>query len=104
MTRRADRPAAGRKGALIAGLVVLAVGGCGGPSAAASRAVSGAARVSTAVTRLSENVTRSWCPEAVAGGGRLLTEAHALGCLRHAWDTWLRELRRDGSDPTRLAR
>ena len=104
MTRRADRPAAGRKGALVAALVALAVGGCDGTSDAASRAVSSAARVSTAVTRLSENVTRSWCPEAVAGGGRLLTEAHALGCLRHAWDTWLRELRRDGSDPTRLAR
>ena len=100
MSPRADRSAPRRRRAPIA----LALGGCGGTPDAVGRAVSSAARVSTAAIRLFQNLMRSWCPKAVAGGGRRLTEAQARGCLRHAWDTWLRELRRDGYDPTRVGR
>ncbi len=57
-----------------------------------------------AATRLSVQLMRSWCPHAVAGGGRGLTEAQARGCLRQAWDAWLRELRRNGYDPNRVRR
>ena len=89
---------------MVAALVALAVGGCGGTSDAVSHAVSGAAHVSGATTRLSQNLMRSWCPQAVAGGGCRLTEAHARDCLRHAWEVWLRELRRTRYHPTRVGR
>ena len=64
----------------------------------------GAARASGATTQLSQQLMRSWCPQAVAGGGRRLTEAQARDCLRRAWDAWLRELRQNGYDPTRVGR
>jgi len=87
-----------------AALITLAVGGCGGTSDALSQAVSGAARASGATTRLSQQLMRSWCPPAVASGARRLTEAQARGCLQRAWDAWLRDLRRNGYDPSRVGR
>jgi hypothetical protein len=87
-----------------AALIALAVGGCGGTSDALSHAASGAARASGATTRLSQQLMRSWCPQAVASGGRRLTEAQARGCLQRAWDAWLRDLRRNGYDPSRVGR
>jgi hypothetical protein len=92
------------KRASAAALIALTLAGCGGTSDALSHAVSGAARASKAATRLSQQLTRSWCPQAVAGGGRRLTEAQARGCLQRAWDGWLRELRRNGYDPSRVGR
>lgn len=92
------------KRASAAALIALTLAGCGGTSDALSHAVSGAAGASKAATRLSQQLMRSWCPQAVADGGRRLTNAQARGCLRHAWDAWLRELRRDGYDPTRVGR
>jgi len=86
-----------------AALIALTMAGCG-TSDALSHAVSGAARASGAATRLSQQLMRSWCPQAVAGGGRHLTEAQARGCLRQAWDAWLHELRRNGYDPSRVGR
>jgi hypothetical protein len=85
-------------------LIVLTLAGCGGTSDALSHAVDGAARASKASTRLSEQLMRPWCPQAVAGGGRRLTEAQARGCLQQAWDGWLRELRRTSYDPSRVRR
>ena len=87
-----------------AALIALTLAGCGGTSAAVSHAVSDAAGASGAATRLSVQLMRSWCPHAVAGRGRGLTEAQARGCLRQAWDAWLRELRRNGYDPNRVRR
>ena len=87
-----------------AALIALTLAGCGGSSAAVSQAISGAARASGAATRFSQQLMRSWCPQAVAGGGGRLTEAQARGCLRQAWDAWLHELRRNGYDPNRVGR
>jgi hypothetical protein len=104
MSRRADRSALERRRALVAALIALAVGGCGETSdaeatrSAARRACRGPPRGSP------RQLMRSWCPEAVAGARRRLTEARARGCVRHAWDVWLRELRRNGYDPTRVGR
>jgi hypothetical protein len=102
MSLEADRPAPERRRALVAALVALAVGGCGGTSGALSRVVSGAARASGATTQLSRQLMRLWCPQAVAGGGRRLTEVQARDCLQRVWDAWLRELRQSGYDPTRV--
>jgi hypothetical protein len=88
--------------ALVAALIALAVGGCGGTTDALRQAVSGAARASGATTHLSEQLMRSWCPQAIADGGRRLTQAQARRCLQHAWDAWLGELRRDGYDPSQV--
>jgi hypothetical protein len=104
MSLHADRSAPARRCGWLAALVALAVGGCGGTSGALSRAVSGAAGASGAATQLSRQLMRSWCPQAVADAGRRLTEAQARDCLHRAWDTWLRELRRNGYDPTRVRR
>jgi hypothetical protein len=104
MSLEADRPAPERRRALVAALVALAVGGCGGTSGALSRVVNGAARASGATTQLSRQLMRSWCPHAVAGGGRRLTEVQARDCLHRAWATGLREPRRNGYDPTRVGR
>ncbi len=87
-----------------AALIAPTVGGCGGTSDALSDAVNGAARASSAATRSSQRLMRSWCPRAGAAGGRGLTDAQARGCLRQAWDAWLRELRRNGYDPNRVGR
>ena len=92
------------KRASVATLIALAVGGCGGTSDVLSQAVSGAARASGAATRLSEQLMRSWCPQAATGGGRRLTQAQARRCLQQAWDAWRGELRRDGYDPSRVGR
>jgi hypothetical protein len=90
------------KRALAAALIAVTLAGCGGTSDALSHAVSAAARASNAATRLSPQLMRSWCPQAVAGGGRRLTDAQARGCLQRAWDGWLRELRRNRYDPSRV--
>ena len=58
-------------------LIALTLAGCGGPSAAVRHALDGAASASGAATRFSQQLMRSWCPQAVAGGGRRLTEAQA---------------------------
>jgi hypothetical protein len=73
MSLQADRPARERRCWWLAALVALAVGGCGGTS----DALNGAARASGATTQLSRQLMRSWCPQAVAAGGRRLTEAQA---------------------------
>jgi hypothetical protein len=104
MSLHVDRSAPARRCAWLAALVALAVGGCGGTSDALSRAVRRAARASGAATQLSRQLMRSWCPQAVADGGRRLTEAQARGCLHRAWDAWLREPRRNGYDSTRVRR
>ena len=88
------------RGAVACVLVVLALAGCGSPSAEVGHAVSAAAHASQAVTRLSHRLIRSWCPQAVAHGGRDLTPEQARGCLQRAWSDWLRELRHNGYDPT----
>ena len=85
-------------------LITLTLAGCGATSDPLSHAISGAAQAARATTRLSQQLMRSWCPPAVAAGGRRLTEGQARECLRHAWDAWLRELRRDGYDPSRVGR
>ena len=103
MSLRADRPAPERRRAWLAALVALAIGGYG-TSDTLSRAVGGAARTSGATTRLSRQLMRSWCPKGVADGGRRLTAAQSRDCLHRAWDAWLRELRRNGYDPTRVRR
>jgi hypothetical protein len=77
------------KRASAAALVALILAGCGG-SDPLSHAVSGAAGASKAATGLSQQLMQSWCPQAVAGGGRRLTQAQARGCLERAWDGWLR--------------
>jgi hypothetical protein len=90
--------------AAAAALTALTLAGCGGAPDALSHAVNGAAQASRAATRLSEQLMRSSCPQALAGGGRHLTEAQAHGCLQQAWDGWLHELRRNGYDPNRVGR
>ena len=92
------------RGAVACVLIVLALAGCGSPSAEVSHALSAAAHASRAVTRLSHRLMRSWCPEAVAQSGRELTPAQAHGCLQRAWSDWLRELRRNGYDPAQAGR
>ena len=92
------------KRAAATALIALTLSGCGATSDALSHPVSGAARASKAATRLSQQLMRSWCPQAVAGGGHRLSEAQARGCLQQAWDGWLRELRRNGYDPSRVGR
>lgn len=87
-----------------AAATALTMAGCGGTSDALSHAISGAARVSKATTGISQQLMRSWCPQAVADGGRRLTEAQARRCLQKAWDGWLRELRRNGYDPGQVRR
>jgi hypothetical protein len=82
----------------------LTLAGCSGTSAAASHALNGAASASRAATRFSHQLMRSSCPQAVAAGGRRLTEAQARRCLQQAWDTWLDELRGNGYDPNRVGR
>jgi hypothetical protein len=47
---------------------------------------------------------RWWCPQAVADGGRELTETQARRCLQRARDAWLRERRRNGYDPRQIGR
>ena len=90
--------------AVACALVVLALAGCGSPSAEVSHAVSAAAHASETITRLSHRLLRSWCPQAVANSGRDLTPRQARGCLQRAWSDWLRELRDDGYDPTQSGR
>jgi hypothetical protein len=86
-----------------AALITLTLAGCGATSDPLSHAISGAAQAARETTRLSQQLMRSWCPPAAAAGRRL-TEAQARECLRQAWAAWLRELRRNGYDPSRVGR
>jgi len=56
-----------------------------------------------AATQISRHLIRSWCPPALAHGGRELTSAQARGCLRRASNGWLAELRAHRDDPSRVA-
>ena len=87
-----------------AALIALMPAGCGGTSAAVSHAVSAAAARRAPPPVYRSRLMRSWCPQAIVEGGRRLTEARARGCLRQAWDAWLRELRRNGYHPSRVGR
>jgi hypothetical protein len=85
-------------------LAAAALGGCGPPgSGDVNQAVGDAARAAQAVTQLSQKAVRSWCPAAVAGDGRQLTQAQARDCLRRAWNGWLGELKRNGYDARAIA-
>jgi hypothetical protein len=88
--RQRRRRAAGTLGVLLAAATLA---GCGNQ---VSQAVGDAAQAAHTVTSLSEKAMRSWCPAAVADGGRGLTQTHARGCLRRAWGAWLGELERHG--------
>ena len=95
----------GRGRTLGAVLVAAALGGCGvSTSSDVNQAVGDAAHAAQAVTQLSEKAMRSWCPAAVAGDGRGLSQAQARDCLRRAWNGWLGELKRNGYDPSKVAR
>ena len=84
-------------------LVTVALGGCGAStSSEVNQAVGDAAHVAHAVTQLSENALRSWCPAVVAADGRRLTQAQARGCLRRVWNGWLGGLKRNGYDPNQV--
>jgi len=99
------RGAAGRgRGALVGVLAALALAGCGTPASELSHALGVAARASQAASSLSRRLLDGWCPHALAGDGRDLTETQARACLRRAWQGWLRELRRDGYNPSRVGR
>jgi type IV pilus biogenesis protein CpaD/CtpE len=89
--------------ALLATAAALAAAGCASSSAEIGQAVSAATRAAHAVTQLSENALRSWCPQAVAAGGSDLTQAEARGCLQRAWDGWMNELKRHGYNPQEAA-
>jgi hypothetical protein len=90
--------------ALLATAVALAAAGCAGSySADINQAVSAATHAAHAVTQLSENAVRSWCPQAVAAGGGELTQAEARGCLQRAWEGWMNELKRNGYNPQQVA-
>jgi hypothetical protein len=100
------RAVSGRRGRRTLGAVLAAValGGCGASgSGDVNQAVGDAARAAQAVTQLSKQAMRSWCPAAVAGDGRQLTQAQARDCLRRAWNGWLGELERNGYDPREIA-
>ena len=108
MTRLYPRLLAARRGrgrrTLGAVLAAAALGGCGASgSGDVNQAVGDAARAAQAVTQLSQKAVRSWCPVAVAGDGRQLTQAQARDCLRRAWNGWLGELKRNGYDPRKIA-
>lgn len=108
MTRLYPRLLAARRGrgrrTLGAVLAAAALGGCGASgSGDVKQAVGDAARAAQAVTQLSQTAVRSWCPAAVAGNGRQLTQAQARDCLRRAWNGWLGELKRNGYDPRKIA-
>ena len=93
-----------RSGALGILVVALALGGCGAStSSEVNQVVGETARVAHAVTQLSENAMRSWCPAAVADDGQRLTQVEARECLRRAWNGWLRELKRNGYDPNKVS-
>ncbi|HEY2595273.1 MAG TPA: hypothetical protein VGK33_15380 [Chloroflexota bacterium] len=84
-------------------LVTVALGACGtSTSSEVNQAVGDAGHVAHAVTQLSENAMRSWCPAAVADNGRRLTQTQARGCLRRVWNGWLGELKRNGYDPNKV--
>ena len=51
---------------LAAALIALTLAGCGGTSAAVSHRPNGAASASRAATRFSQQLMRSWCPQATA--------------------------------------
>lgn len=55
-----------------------------------------------AVTGQSQQLMGSWCPRAVAAGGRKLTKGSARACLQRAWQDWLSELRRNGYEPGKV--
>jgi hypothetical protein len=84
--------------------IALTLAGYGGTPAAVSHALSAAAGASRAATRLSQQLMRSSCPQAIAEGGRRLTEEQTRECLRQAWNTPLHEVRRNGYDPSRVGR
>ncbi len=83
--------------------VVFALAGCGVPRDEVRHVVGGAGGVARAVTSVSHQLVRSWCPQALTDGGRELSQAQARGCLARAWQDWLRELRRSGYDPLQVA-
>ena len=86
-------------------LAAVALGGCGtSTSSEVNQAVGDAAHAAQAVTQLSQKAMRSWCPAAVAGDGRPLSQAQARDCVRQAWNGWLGELKRNGYDPRKVAR
>jgi len=93
-----------RWGALAGVLAALALAGCGTPWADVNRAVGEAGHAAGAVTRLSQNAVRSWCPQAGVNGGRDLTQTQARACLQRAWQGWLGELRRNGYNPSQVGR
>jgi hypothetical protein len=94
-----------RMGATVSAvLVVAALVGCGSTASEVDQAVGDAAQAAHAVTQLSQKAMRSWCPAAVADGGRSLTQAQARACLRRAWNGWLAELKRHGYNPQQVAR
>ena len=84
-------------------LVVGALVGCGSTANEVNQAVGAAAQAAHAVTQLSQKAMRSWCPAAVADGGRNLTQAQARACLHRAWTGWLDELKRYGYNPQQVA-
>jgi len=89
---------------VLAGVVfAVALAGCGVPRDEVRHVVGGAGGVARAVTSFSRQLVRSWCPQALTDGGRELSQAQARGCLARAWQDWLRELRRSGYDPVRVA-
>jgi hypothetical protein len=107
MTRLCRRLLVATKGGgrrtLTAVLAAAALGGCGASASGdVSQAVGDAARAAQAVTQLSKQAMQSWCPAAVAGDGRQLTQAQARDCLRRAWNGWLGELKRNGYDPNKV--
>ena len=84
-------------------LAAAALGGCGVSATGTSTRRWGTRPVRRKrVTQLSEHAMRSWCPAAVAGDGRQLTQAQARDCLRRAWNGWLGELERNGYDPNKV--
>ena len=106
MTRFCRQLSAGvrrKPGALGVVLVASALGACGtSTSSEVNQAVGAAAHVAHAVTQLSENAMRSWCPAAVADDRRRLTQTQARECLLRAWNGWLGELKRNGYDPNQV--
>jgi hypothetical protein len=106
--RRHDRATRRLRRAVAVGGVLVtlapALAGCGAPDRSdIPPVVGGAAHVAHAITGLSRQLMRSWCPQASANGGPGLNEEQARACLRRAWQSWLRQLQRNGYDPRQIA-
>jgi hypothetical protein len=98
----------GRAGRLLAAaLATLALisAGCGANGSAPDvRKVVDDSAHAAATTRLSHELARQWCPQAVRQHGRALTPRRARACLARAQRAWLRELRREDYDPDQMGR